>query len=131
MACITLKQLEWFDIFLQNAESRIKQLEASLVERNEEISKLRRQHREEKQKTLDIEKRWRAQLESERQDTELRLDEQVRIRISSHLISSHLISSHLISSHLISSHLIFFTWYNSGKVVQRPRKQTSSSTNRT
>ncbi len=56
---------------------RIKQLEESLFERNDELDKVRKQLREEKQKNLDIEKHWRAQLESERQDADIKYDGQV------------------------------------------------------
>ena len=62
---------------LQNAELRIRQLEESLLDRNEELDKVRKQLREEKQKILNVEAHWRAQLESERQDADVKYDGQV------------------------------------------------------
>ena len=62
----------------ENGDMRIKQLEESLFERNDELDKVRKLFREEKQKNLDIEKRWRAQLESERQDADIKYDGQER-----------------------------------------------------
>ena len=62
----------------ENGELRMKQLEESLFERNDELDKVRKLLREEKQKNLDIEKRWRAQLESERQDADIKYDGQER-----------------------------------------------------
>ncbi|XP_028400721.1 protein FAM184A-like isoform X2 [Dendronephthya gigantea] len=62
----------------ENAEIRIKQLEESLFERNEELDRARKILREEKQKNLDLEKKWRSQLENERQDYVIKFDEQER-----------------------------------------------------
>ena len=61
----------------QNAELRIRQLEESLLDRNEELDKVRKHLREEKQKILNVEAQWRAQLESERQDADVKYDGQV------------------------------------------------------
>ena len=63
--------------FFQNAELRIRQLEESLLDRNEELDKVRKHLREEKQKILNVEAQWRAQLESERQDADVKYDGQV------------------------------------------------------
>ena len=62
---------------LQNSELRNRQLEESLLDRNEELDKVRKQLREEKQKILNVETQWRAQLESERQDADVKYDGQV------------------------------------------------------
>lgn len=69
------------DISNQNAETRIKQLEESLFEKNEELDKARRQLGEEKQRSLDLEKKWRSQLESERQDFVIKFDGQVKFGV--------------------------------------------------
>lgn len=63
--------------FFQNAELRIRQLEESLLDRNGELDKVRKHLREEKQKILNVEAQWRAQLESERQDADVKYDGQV------------------------------------------------------
>ena len=79
VSSVKISKRSRFLYILQNAELRIKQVEESLLERNGELDKTRKQLREEKQKNLDIEKHWRAQLESERQDSDIKHDGQVFI----------------------------------------------------
>ena len=89
------------------------------MERNDELDRVRKLLREEKQKNLEIEKQWRAQLESERQDADIKQDGLVSMSAVFHRRTNDLLLYSVLYERVPAENMLGFFRKGLGRIGKR------------